>query len=396
MHVAFVTPEFVKDSKLYPGGLATYIHTTAKTLIRLGTKVTVYLISDRDCTYVFDGIRVEEVANRCPLLARPLARIMKAWTPFGVNRIVGSWCVNRRLAKDRKAFAIDIIQYTNWKSTGLFRLKKGSLIRISSYEKLLDNNPTDLNPDKRFCVWLEAVAYRRFEFMFGPGRYIAEQIKRDLGLKNEIRIIPTPVELNSQPSDRIFRKEGMKMVMFAGTLSRIKGARLLLEIMDLYLSEFKDTIFLIAGKTGALDGTSSGIFLDRLREKHPDHILYHPHLEKPDLLAAYSQTDAMLIPSMVDNFPNTALEAASQGAVIIASNTSSLEPFIENGRNGIILYTRDANTWIASIRETFEMGSHELEAMRVEMRKSLESHKSDVAVRSLRDLYRSVLAKEKA
>ena len=389
MHVAFVTPEFLKDGGLYPGGLATYIHSACKGLMEKGVKVTVFHPSDLDASFEFQGIRVVALLCRLPLFMRPAAKLLSLFAPAAAIRLTLSWCINRRITREREG--IDVIQYTNWKSIGLFRVEGPCLVRISSYEKLWDNNPAANDLDKRLCRWLEAKSIKRFGTVIGPGRHLAEIIQRDLGLPKDIRIVPTPLGDYETPSGRSFKSEGKRLVMYAGTVSRIKGAELLFETIERYLMSYSDTLFLVVGKAGTAHGRSLSDKIRFLSERHADHFLYHSNLGKADLMSAFSQADLVLIPSLIDNFPNTALEAAAHGALLMASDSASLGSLLTLGENAWILSSRSPDTWVAAIHEALALDALKADRMKENMRQRLEAHKPEKAVAALFEVYQEIM-----
>jgi glycosyltransferase involved in cell wall biosynthesis len=391
MHVAFVTPEFIKDGSIYPGGLATYLHTTAKALMERGVRVSVFTVSERSRDLEFDGIRVVEVDCRTPLALKPLVKLLSIMAPGAVSHAMSSWALNSHLRRTRRREDIDVLQYTNWKSVGLFRLKKGSLVRISSFDRLWDNNPEDQNSDKRLCRWLESAALRRFSTIIGPGEYLASIVFSELKPSKGITIVPTPIGTYIPPSNRSFVKQGKRLVMYAGTLSRIKGVELLLGTIDRYLEKHSDTVFLVVGKVGSANGRSVKNDIESITVKHPEHFIHIHHLEKQDLMAAYSEADLVLIPSLIDNFPNTALEAAYHGALLMVSDSASLGSLLTHGENAWILSSRSPDTWAAAIREALALDALKADRMKENMRQRLEAHKPEKAVAALFEVYQEIM-----
>jgi glycosyltransferase involved in cell wall biosynthesis len=109
-------------------------------------------------------------------------------------------------------------------------------------------------------------------------------------------------------------------------------------------------------------------------------------------MAAFSQADAVLIPSVVDNFPNTALEAISNGAIVITSDTASLGSLIMDGQNGFILEDREPEEWISTIRKVlFGLGPEKIEKMKLSMKDSLLPHETGHAVEELEKYYNRII-----
>lgn len=394
MNIAFVTPEFIKDGKLVSGGLATYISTVGKALVSRGHKVTVFLSGDSDQDIIFQGIHVIQRRPKINKLATLIKIGLSIFFTESMNRIVSSWSIHKILRQQQKKEKFDIIHYTNWRAIGLFRANGNVLLRISSYQRLWDNNPKAISLDKKACRFIEERSIKRFKHIIGPGDYLASIIKKDLNLKSQITILPTPVEKIEASSNNHYKVAGKKLVVYAGTISRIKGSDLLFEIIQEYLRRFNDTVFLIAGKSGSSNGQHASARIDSILHDFPDNFIYYPNLDRECLMAAFSQSDAVLIPSVIDNFPNTALEAMSQGALVISSNTASLGALIKDGSNGFILESRNPNVWIDCIRRVlFELDESQICKLRKNIKSSLAPYELGNAVDRLENYYKQIIKK---
>jgi len=392
MHIAFVTCELNRGEELYPGGLATYTFNVASGMRERGHPVTVFLSGSRDLTFDFKGLRVVESRPRLPTVLRPLAAFLQRRLPATTERVARSLALRRSIRSTHRQAPIDVIHYSNWKATGLFRLSLPSVLRISSYDPCFDNNPRSLHLDKRLSWLTESICIRRFERIFGPGDHLAAIIERDLRLPRRIDILPTPFRASQTTSGTSFRQPGKHLVVYAGTISRFKGAELLLALIAHYLERHSDTVFLLAGKCGTIDGRSVRADVDALVQSHPDAVLYRPHLERDELMAAFAQSDAVLVTSLVDNFPNTALEAMSRKAIVIASDTASLGTLIEDGRNGFIVRGRDVGHWADRIRETVaDLPSDRKAGIRLRMEETLQGFSIAHALDRLEAYYQEAI-----
>lgn len=394
MHIAFVTPELLRGEQLYPGGLSTYTFNTAIALLSKGHDVTIFLSGETDREIVFKGIRVIERKPRIPLFLRPLDMLLRRWLSDGLQRCWASLTINRTLRKQLSDEKIDVIHYTNWKAIGLFRVDHPSILRISSYDKLWDNNPANRHLGKRFIQWLEKKSIRRFDHIIGPGDHLAGYIEKDLGLKKPIELLPTPVDIklhgqiDRSGADATSRR---KKVLYAGTVSRIKGAELLFDIIRAYLQTFDDTDFIIAGKAGIVNGQSCKSALDELSGLFPDRFQYHPHLERSLLDREYATADLVIIPSLIDNFPNTALEAMSNGTMVLASDTASLGTLLKDGVNGFVMKGRNTAAWVERVRHIlFELTDDYRAALIRQMNQSLKEYGKEHAIELLVSVYQRV------
>ena len=397
MHIGYVTFELNRGDELYPGGLATYTYHAASGMQERGHRVTIFLSGSEDRVFEFRSLRVIESAPSAPKWLGPLRGFLNRRFPMTTDRVWRSYSLRKSIRGLARKEPLDLLHYSNWKATGLFRVSTPSVLRISSFDPCFDNNPGVRHLDKRLSWYTERLCIRRFRRVFGPGDYLASIIEKELNLRNPIDILPTPFKETPAASDVDFRVPGKRLLVYAGTISRFKGAELLFDLLGLYLRKYDDTVFLLAGKFGTLGGRSVEGMVDELLKNHPSSVTHRPHLGRNDLMAAFDQADAVLVPSLIDNFPNVVLEAMSHKAIVIASDTASLGSLIRDGENGFIVKGRDAEHWVDRIRHVLlQYSEDKLRQMRTSISKSIEVHNMQRALDTLEEYYRRSLPTEKA
>jgi glycosyltransferase involved in cell wall biosynthesis len=391
MHVGFVTPEFLRNGALYPGGLASYTYNIAKALLKEGHQVKIIFLGERNASYLYHDIPVIECKNFPHRLRSVLKLLFFKQIDAFIDRLFGSLSINFFLWKHKNHENIDILHYTNWKAVGAFRVSGASTIRISSFEPLWDNNPQKKTLDKRLCRWLEAYALRKFDHIFGPGKYLNQIIEKQLALSKPIDLLPTPApDWTNQYSYAAENQK--KLVAYVGTISYIKGGALLLDLIRQYISSYTDTTFVCAGKAGAIGAFHASDKLAEMTSSFPDNFTYFAHLNRAELHQLYSEANLVIIPSLIDNFPNTALEAMQSGTPVLASHSASLDSLIQDNESGYIMRNRDAGSWIKRIRMILYETSPECEiSMQQKIKDSLFIHKPKIAVGRLLDYYQQVL-----
>ena len=121
LRIAYLTPEFVSEPK-FDGGLANYLHRVSRALRDAGHQPEVFVLSDRDESFDFDGVRVHRVRQE----------VRSGWRSFrnGVHKMTGVSLVMttlvregaRRLAQaflkrhDEQRF--DLVQGSDFYATG--------------------------------------------------------------------------------------------------------------------------------------------------------------------------------------------------------------------------------------------------------------------------------------
>jgi glycosyltransferase involved in cell wall biosynthesis len=397
MHIGYVTCELNRGDELYPGGLATYTYHAASGMQERGHRVTIFLSGSIDRVFEFKTLRVVESAPYAPKWLAPLRGFLDRRLPMTADRVWRSLSLRKSIRRLARQEPLDLLHYSNWKATGLFRVSTTSVLRISSFDPCFDNNPAIRHLDKRLSWYTEELCIRRFSRVFGPGDYLASIIERGLKLRQRIDILPTPFKDTPAATGVDFRTPGKRLVVYAGTISRFKGAELLFDLLGRYIRTYDDTVFLIVGKFGTLDGRSVEDMVAELLRKHPDAVTHRPHLERRELMAAFEQCDAVIVPSLIDNFPNVVLEAMSHRAIVIASDTASLGTLIRDGENGFIVRGRDPQHWVDRIRDVIlHHPEDRLRQMRASMPESMGMHTMQRALDTLEAYYLKSLTKGKA
>lgn len=109
-----------------------------------------------------------------------------------------------------------------------------------------------------------------------------------------------------------------------------------------------------------------------------------------DIVAAYNAADAMVVPSLEDNLPNTVIEALACGTPVVGFRTGGIPEMIDHGQNG---YLAD----IGSVQQladglAFILTHPNPEELRQNARQSAEARFSeDVVARQHIDLYQKIL-----
>jgi len=104
----------------------------------------------------------------------------------------------------------------------------------------------------------------------------------------------------------------------------------------------------------------------------------------------------MLIPSVIDNFPNTALESMMCGTPVLASATSSLDGLIQNNWNGFLMENRESSTWISRIRDILSLSEETYAEIQQNIQVSLTEHTPSNAVSKLVGYYGEVIERAKS
>jgi glycosyltransferase involved in cell wall biosynthesis len=139
-----------------------------------------------------------------------------------------------------------------------------------------------------------------------------------------------------------------RFLFFVGTLEPRKNLSLLFEVYRIAREGGVDLpLSIVAGGKGWLQ--------DRIEEeaaKAKDKVRFIGYLDREDLRAFYRLADLVLVPSLYEGFGLQAAEAMAAGAVVLASNVSSLPEVVGDG--GVLLPPNEPEGWMKAIVELLE------------------------------------------
>jgi len=210
-------------------------------------------------------------------------------------------------------------------------------------------------------------------------RFTADLVRQEMKLTNNIKIIYNGVD------HTIFtpRKQGYKnqtnkfKVLFCGNLSRRKGAKWLLPIMD-RLGE-NVTISYTSGLriSGALAEHSQLQCLGKV-----------PYQRMP---AVYQDADILLFPTVREGLPLAGLEAMACGLPVVASNCSAIPELIDEGKGGFLCPVGDVNAFAERINFLADSPKLRHEMGEYNRAKVEKMFTLDRMVKEYQDLFQEVL-----
>ena len=154
-------------------------------------------------------------------------------------------------------------------------------------------------------------------------------IQRKFGTK-EVEWIPNAVD--TERFMPVADKPNRPVVTYVGKLERWKGVDVLIKCFEAINRELEGVEFLIAGR-GSLEG--------KLREtKLPIEFLGSvPYAEMPEI---YQRTSVLILPSYMEGFPCTCIEALSCGVPAVATDVGDVKEIVLDGETGFLAKPGDS------------------------------------------------------
>lgn len=377
MNILFVTGEFADSKKnLALGGMAYAVYKSALGMQRRGHNVQILAVSNCNRRWFYRGVEVISVRTYQYLDDDSFGKVL-----MGILK--REYCLRMTIKKLNKKEHIDIIQYTGWFGIGLLHSNVApSIMRVSSYTKV-QFKYNYFESKKYLLEVVEYLAAKKMNYIFAPSKIMAVEMEKDIGRKIGIKETPFLFKEMIWDESLLQKKlKGKKYIFYFGRMSVDKGILVIRDVLYAVLDKYHDIYFVFAGSSSKYNGVSIEKELLRASKQYKKRILFLGWLEKNKLYPVIYNAEMILMPSLSDNFPNSCAEAMSLGKIVIGSDGSSLEQFIENGKNGFLAKIGNAKNLYYYIEKVLEL--EEGERQKISRRAQMKIKKFDLDVYSTR------------
>jgi glycosyltransferase involved in cell wall biosynthesis len=398
LRIAFLTSEFVTEPS-FAGGLAQYLGRVTKGLADRGHHVEVFVAAETDEQLDYDGIIVHRVK---PQNWKPLRMINFSLRLLRQNRFTETQnaCsiakgLNNAFCKRALQVVFDVVQAASWLGTGFFVSSKTSVpvvVRVSSYGPLLDAQcDKQLTIDRKLRSYIEQQTMHQADMVYTPSKFLADQIFQTTGLKPEVI---RPPFYKSNGSSNFIRNEDLadwpKYLFYFGRLCRYKGIGLLAEAIEPLLQQIEDLRVALAGPIETDDTATKQLIA--LMNTYPDRVRYIGKLNQHELANAIENAHAIVLPSLMDNLPNTCIEAMSLGKVVIGPDGVSFDELIEDGRSGVLFKHSDVSSLRQAILRTWNMDQLHRQQISQAAKEQIAKMSPEIMLNDLENLYQMVIS----
>ena len=342
--IAFLTPEFLTEAHA-SGGIGNYVAKMSMALAAQGVSVEVFVPSTVDGEVSYKGIRVHRVRSVRSWAARGLAKLLGVFVGSRgrvVLHLLNARALAAAVERRHREAPFDAVQSANHHLTGFcLRAVPGRVhaIRISTSRRLYDHGGGPLHRAMAGLIErLDVAAMRRADVAYAPSAFLAGHFSDRYGLR--VEVLRPPAELGGAPAEEVPFDLPPKYLVHFGSLGPRKGtdavARALIEAWE---SE-PDLRMVWAGPLDDRDlrafRTSWGAQSDRV------DVL--GLLEKDVLYRVIAGATAAVLPSTVDNLPNTVIESLALGVPVIGSDGASIDELVEHESSGLLVAIGDEAT----------------------------------------------------
>lgn len=358
MKICLVTSEYITE-KSKDGGLAKYIHNIATALTKLGHHITIITRSENSYREVENGIIV--------IGAKPNLRWQKLLHKLSFYRLVGVIDALLSAYAIRKSYineisehgSFNVIQTASYHFPGLL-IRGQKIIRLSSYEPLWAAMQGDvITLDKYLLFKIEEFEIRHAYKVYAPSKFLANYVSRILHLKVNHIFPPLPAKIWKRNDTSIYQKylKGREYLLFFGSITKLKGVELIFKSLTALLENTSYT-FVFVGK-----GTDIP-----LKNKR---VIRFQSLNRDQLQPLIDHASAIILPSIVDNLPNTCIEAMASSQIVVGAKGSSLDELIVDESSGYLLKKHTVDELLKIIHKISQLSASKRRIMKAVARKRI-------------------------
>jgi glycogen(starch) synthase len=351
MRIAFITPEFVTD---YPdgGGLGNYLYRMGRLLTERGHNVEVFVSSSlKPRVVMHDGIRVERVPPAQRNVAmKILRRMLISGAEYRLSFFLQARALAAAMERRHRESPFDVVQSADCFAVGLAVRRRAGRIHVVRCSTARDMYNEIDGANSRGAHWWESLerrAMRKADKVFAPSRFVAEHYGNKYGIP--VEVLRPPFDLEVAPAAEPPCGLPERFLVHFGQLRRRKGTHWLAEALKRSF-EMEPSLRMVW--VGRPSSDELGRVLAGLGT-HRSKVQALQPLPKPELYALLQRADAAVLPSLVDNLPNTVIESLTLGIPVIGTRGASIDELVEPGVTGELVSPGDVEGLASAVVRTW-------------------------------------------
>lgn len=391
MRIVFVVPKFLAKNKPSTG-LPNYIYRVSKALMELGHMPIVITAGEINENVKYNGIRVIRRSISTGYLQQ------HELLGYATDTIKINYVLTKELKKLCKSERIDIIQFCSLRGLGSFyRGKVPSIMRLSSYApEYYKYSETFSKKYIRLVGFFERLSARNRDAIISPSNVMANAFMKDTHKK--VDTIETPFIDDTPQKDIGFYQNalaGKRYFLFFGSLYAEKGIFVIAKIIERLLMDNPEFHFVFIGSVYSNGSKNPLKELYHKAGKCRDRVLYFKPLKHAALYPVVEHADYVVLPSLMDNFPNACIEAMYFGRIVIGTDGTSFEQLITDGVSGFLAKPGDAKSLYLKIQQAMQLSLEERKRISESAIHRISLLTPEIVVKQLIDYYRRVIEQKK-
>jgi glycosyltransferase involved in cell wall biosynthesis len=248
------------------------------------------------------------------------------------------WALADALRRREREAPFDFVQSASLFGSGLFikRSHRPHLVFCCDAGDLYARFDRDSSPSRKCQVWLERLAMLRADIAYAHSRFVSDYFRQSFGL--DLKVVRPPAFVELQAEALLPWSLPCRYFLHFGHLKSSKGTAWLAEALPLAWVEEPELTMVWIGRMDRGDWARWSNCWGNQKER----IMWLGPQPKSRLYSVLQQAEASVLPSFVDNLPNTAIESLTMGIPVIGTDGASIDELVENGVTGELVPPGDA------------------------------------------------------
>ncbi len=331
MNICFLSQEYPPET--HGGGIGTYTHNMARTLVGLGHRVHVITSTQNSSiTYEEEGVRVHRIRKR---------RIK----PKELSLLKYSSSIAKAISQLDCRF--DIVQASEFEAEAfLYSFKKDTplVTRLSTPFFLIEklNGKVFFGP-RPFFNWMEKKQTLASDGIFTSTKALAHAVAREWRLDlSLVEVIPNSVDVSrvialgrNKSVPEILK--GKDFLLYFGRLEERKGVHVLAQSLpDVFVKNTKLSLVFVGSDLG-YRGSSMREYIVQKAGSYRKNIIFFDNLPQDELFPIVNKAKIVILPSLWEAFGFVCVESMALGRPVVATSGSGFEEIIEDDISGYLV-----------------------------------------------------------
>jgi len=359
MRIALLTFEY---PDVRPGGVGSYVYKCALSLAAAGHEAHIFTLpvppAMREALPA--GVHLHAVPDVAEKVAAgglpgPLGAVALNGELAGYKLAVGALLTTALRYEHMKA-PFDLVEAAEYEALGLPLILKPIRnlpvvvqIHLGTAVNVYGND-IPVNVTDHLAEALELASILGADAVYAATQSIVDVTRRVTPFERPVEVIPYPISIptNSTPTPL------GGPVLFVGRLQKRKGCDVLASAASIFLQKNPEATIRIAGADTNTGPNGTSMWQEMLRRIDPKvhgRFVFLGELPQEEVRRELSGCRFQVIPSIVENFANTAIDAFAAGRAIVYTGNTGLDDVV--GDAGLRVWPLNAETLAAQMQQAW-------------------------------------------
>jgi glycosyltransferase involved in cell wall biosynthesis len=133
-------------------------------------------------------------------------------------------------------------------------------------------------------------------------------------------------------------------------------------------------------------------FIKEKKRKFKKRFIVINPLSHTELFPIIKNSKFVVLPSLIENYSNSCIEAMALGKIVIATKNTSSEELINNGKNGFLIEINNSKEFLDKFSKIMKLKKTEIKKIEKNSQKEIERLSPDKTILSLEKFYNEIIS----